>query len=66
MGVVGEQAYKWRAMGEKATFRERKRFRVSCTKCRVPSDSETIVSKTAHGGTNEIKISPSFEFQDEV
>ena len=35
MGEVGEQAYNWRAMGEKETFRERKRFRVSCTKCRV-------------------------------
>ena len=35
MGEVGEQAYNWRAMGEKETFRERKRFRVSCTECRV-------------------------------
>ena len=34
-GEVGEKSYNLWAMGEKATFRERKRFRVSCTKCRV-------------------------------
>ena len=34
-GGVGEQAYNWWEMGEKATFRERKRFRVICTECRV-------------------------------
>ena len=32
---MGEQAYNWRVMGEGATLRERKRFRVSCTECGV-------------------------------
>ena len=36
MVEVGETAYKRRATGEGATFREQNKTQVSCTKCGVP------------------------------
>ena len=47
MGEVGEKAYNWWAMGEKATLTGKKK--VSGKLHRVPSDGETIVFQTSHG-----------------
>ena len=45
-GGLGEQAYSFRAMGEGAIFRERKRFRVSCTECGVTAKQSYLKQYT--------------------